>query len=217
MKKVLIVVGIAFLIGYFGGFGEMFREEAEATTNGYYDEVNIPYIATSLDTVSPTDVVYFANYLKDNSFKMPNGKIGKIPYFWGGKATDIDLTTGLDNNFLSIALEHSPTYGDRYRPYGLDCSGYVVYVMWLSGYKTFPDGSQNMYDTFVDTDVANVKTGDLAFIDSLGVTSHVGIVSIEDGVKYVYHCEGGNGIVKTALDETLTTYFTWLKTNPYVN
>ena len=215
MKKILIVVGVAFLIGYLF-FPNLFDEDQVQAIGGY-TESSIPYISTSKSYADASDVRYFAHYLYANTFLFPNGKVGKIPYFWNGKANNINLESGLDENFLSLKLENSPTHGNRYRPYGLDCSGYVVYVMWLSGYKSFPDGSQNMFNQFDTIAAANATTGDLAFIDDNGTTSHVGIISLESGIKYVYHSEGGNGIVKTRLDESLSTYFTTVKANPYVN
>lgn len=54
--------------------------------------------------------------------------VGKVNYFWGGKS----LVLGWDDRWGSlrkVTAEDSPTSG-TYRPYGLDCSGFVDWVFY---------------------------------------------------------------------------------------
>ena len=54
--------------------------------------------------------------------------VGKVNYFWGGKS----LVIGWDSRWGSIrkvTAEDSSTTG-TYRPYGLDCSGFVDWVFY---------------------------------------------------------------------------------------
>ncbi len=54
--------------------------------------------------------------------------VGKLNYFWGGKS----LVLGWDDRWgtlRQVTAAGSPTTG-TYRPYGMDCSGYVDWVLY---------------------------------------------------------------------------------------
>lgn len=123
--------------------------------------------------------------------------VGKVNYFWGGKSSVI----GWDSRWgtlRQVTAADSPTTG-TYRPYGLDCSGYVDWVFNNSLEYVIGHGggaaSQHTYCTDISWDEA--QPGDLAFFSD---DSHVGIVvsrSDTDGIL-VAHCSSGhNNVVVT--------------------
>ncbi len=74
------------------------------------------------------------NYVKNIA---PTGKSlkGNVSYFWGGKYNNIGRNPDWGKEKL-VTSPGSTTTG-TYRPYGLDCSGYVSWVFINSG---FPKG-----------------------------------------------------------------------------
>ena len=60
--------------------------------------------------------------------KAASSLVGKVNYFWGGKS----LTIGWDSRWgtlQKVTADESPTTG-TYRPYGIDCSGFVDWVFY---------------------------------------------------------------------------------------
>lgn len=120
--------------------------------------------------------------------------VGKVNYFWGGKSSAI----GWDSRWgtmQKVTAPGSQTTG-TYRPYGLDCSGFVDWVFNNAlGYKPGHGGgaaSQHGYCTPVSW--ADAQPGDLVFY---GDDSHVGIVGgrTEDGKLLIIHCSSGSNNV----------------------
>ena len=120
--------------------------------------------------------------------------VGKVNYFWGGKSNAI----GWDSRWgtmQKVTAPGSQTTG-TYRPYGLDCSGFVDWVFNNAlGYKPGHGGgaaSQHGYCTPVSW--ADAQPGDLVFY---GDDSHVGIVGgrTEDGKLLIIHCSSGSNNV----------------------
>lgn len=124
---------------------------------------------------------------------------GKVNYFWGGKS----LVIGWDSRWgqlKQVWADGSPTTG-TYRPYGLDCSGYIDWVFYnMSGgeYIIGHGGgahAQHTYCTEITWDEA--RPGDLVFYPE---DEHVGIVCgrAEDGGLLVIHCaSSANNVVIT--------------------
>ena len=124
---------------------------------------------------------------------------GKVNYFWGGKS----LALGWDSRWgqlRQVWADGSPTTG-TYRPYGLDCSGYIDWVFYnMSGgeYIIGHGGgahAQHTYCTEITWDEA--RPGDLVFYPE---DEHVGIVCgrDEDGGLLVIHCaSSANNVVIT--------------------
>lgn len=124
---------------------------------------------------------------------------GKVNYFWGGKS----LVIGWDSRWgqlRQVWADGSPSTG-TYRPYGLDCSGYVDWVFYnMSGgeYIIGHGGgahAQHTYCTEITWDEA--RPGDLVFYPE---DEHVGIVCgrAEDGGLLVIHCaSSANNVVIT--------------------
>ena len=125
--------------------------------------------------------------------------VGKVNYFWGGKS----LVIGWDARWGELrqvtAAGNSTT--DTYRPYGLDCSGFVDWVFYNATNGSYIIGhgggatAQHSYCT--DIPWANAQPGDLVFYPD---NSHVGIIGGRDanGELLVIHCASGyNNVVIT--------------------
>lgn len=125
--------------------------------------------------------------------------VGKVNYFWGGKS----LVLGWDDRWGTLRkvwAEGSSSTGS-WRPYGLDCSGFVDWVFYnISGgeYVMGHGGgasAQHTYCTAITWDEA--LPGDLVFYPS---DTHVGIVGGKDenGELLIVHCASGyNNVVIT--------------------
>ena len=125
--------------------------------------------------------------------------VGKVSYFWGGKSRVI----GWDSRWGTIqqvwAAGNSTT--GTYRPYGLDCSGFVDWVFYnvSNGAYTIGHGggahAQHTYCTGITW--TDAQPGDLVFYPG---DSHVGIVGgwDADGNILIIHCASGqNNVVIT--------------------
>ena len=125
--------------------------------------------------------------------------VGKVNYFWGGKS----LVIGWDARWGELRLvtaAGSSTTG-TYRPYGLDCSGFVDWVFYNQSGGSYVIGHgggaimQHSYCT--DISWADAQPGDLVFYPD---NSHVGIVGGRDanGELLIIHCASGyNNVVIT--------------------
>ena len=125
--------------------------------------------------------------------------VGKVNYFWGGKS----LVIGWDarwGELRQVTAAGSSTTG-TYRPYGLDCSGFVDWVIYnQSGgsYIIGHGGGATMQHSYcTDISWADAQPGDLVFYPN---NSHVGIVGGRDanGELLIIHCASGyNNVVIT--------------------
>ena len=125
--------------------------------------------------------------------------VGKVNYFWGGKS----LAFGWDarwGELRQVTAAGSSTTG-TYRPYGLDCSGFVDWVFYnQSGgnYVIGHGGGATMQHSYcTDISWADAQPGDLVFYPD---NSHVGIVGGWDvnGELLIIHCASGyNNVVIT--------------------
>ena len=128
--------------------------------------------------------------------------VGKVNYFWGGKS----LVIGWDarwGELRQVTAAGSSTTG-TYRPYGLDCSGFVDWVIYnQSGgsYVIGHGGGATMQHSYcTDISWADAQPGDLVFYPD---NSHVGIVGGRDanGELLIIHCASGyNNVVITGLE-----------------
>lgn len=128
--------------------------------------------------------------------------VGKVNYFWGGKS----LTIGWNpiwGTTMRVTAAGSPTTG-TYRPYGLDCSGFVDWAFYNASAGSYIMGhgggtySQHAYCTPIAWSEA--QPGDLVFYPG---DSHVGIVGgrDENGSLLIIHCaSGANNVVITDAD-----------------
>ena len=125
--------------------------------------------------------------------------VGKVNYFWGGKS----LVMGWDNRWGTVqkVTADGSTSTGTYRPYGLDCSGFVDWVFYNATDGSYVIGhgggaaSQHTYCTGIAWNEA--MPGDLVFYDD---DEHVGIVGgwDENGNPLIIHCASGyNNVVIT--------------------
>lgn len=128
--------------------------------------------------------------------------VGKVNYFWGGKS----LVLGWDPRWgttMQVTAAGSSSTG-TYRPYGMDCSGYVDWVFYNATGGEYIIGhgggaaAQHSYCNAISWDEA--LPGDLVFYPE---DSHVGIVGgrDENGNLLIIHCaSGANNVVITGAD-----------------
>ena len=125
--------------------------------------------------------------------------VGKVNYFWGGKS----LVIGWDarwGELRQVTAAGNSTTG-TYRPYGLDCSGFVDWVFYNAtngSYIIGHGGGATMQHSYC-TDISweDARPGDLVFYPD---NSHVGIVGGRDanGELLIIHCASGyNNVVIT--------------------
>lgn len=125
--------------------------------------------------------------------------VGKVNYFWGGKS----LVIGWDarwGELRQVTATGSSTTG-TYRPYGLDCSGFVDWAFYNAtggSYVIGHGGGATMQHSYcTNISWADAQPGDLVFYPD---NSHVGIVGGRDanGELLIIHCASGhNNVVIT--------------------
>ena len=125
--------------------------------------------------------------------------VGKVNDFWGGKS----LVIGWDprwGTMQKVWADGSPSTG-TYRPYGMDCSGFVDWVFYnMSGgsYIIGHGGGARMQHSYCTPITwAEARPGDLVFYPE---DTHVGIVGgwDENGNILIIHCASGqNNVVIT--------------------
>ncbi|MFG6351212.1 MAG: C40 family peptidase [Oscillospiraceae bacterium] len=119
--------------------------------------------------------------------------VGKVNYFWGGKSS----ATGWDPRWGTLMKVTSPgndTSG-TYRPFGLDCSGFLDWVLKNVGLPS--DGHWYINRNLTAVSTADAKPGDFALYPD---ASHIGVVvgRNEAGKLLICHCASGqNNIVIT--------------------
>ena len=128
--------------------------------------------------------------------------VGKVNYFWGGKS----LVIGWDvrwGELRQVTAAGSSTTG-TYRPYGLDCSGFVDWVFFNQSGGSYVighgGGATMQHSHCTNISWADAQPGDLVFYPD---NSHVGIVGGRDanGELLIIHCASGyNNVVITGLE-----------------
>mgnify|MGYP000335629102 FL=1 len=128
--------------------------------------------------------------------------VGKVNYFWGGKS----LVFGWDaqwGELRQVTAAGSSTTG-TYRPYGLDCSGFVDWVFFNQSDGSYVighgGGAKMQHSHCTNISWADAQPGDLVFYPD---NSHVGIVGGRDanGELLIIHCASGyNNVVITGLE-----------------
>ena len=125
--------------------------------------------------------------------------VGKVNYFWGGKS----LVIGWDvrwGELRQVTAAGNSTTG-TYRPYGLDCSGFVDWVFYNQSGGSYVighgGGATMQHNYCTEISWADAQPGDLVFYPD---NSHVGIVGGRDanGELLIIHCASGyNNVVIT--------------------
>ena len=125
---------------------------------------------------------------------------GKVTYFWGGKY----LVLGTDPRWgvsTQVWAAGSPTTG-TYRPYGLDCSGFVDWAFYNASEGTYIIGRGGgviaQHNNCRSISWSEAIPGDLVFYPG---DSHIGIVVgwTSGGSILICHCASGsqNGVYVT--------------------
>ena len=119
--------------------------------------------------------------------------VGKVNYFWGGKSYVI----GWDPRWGQLAKVWSAGNSSTgtYRPFGLDCSGFIDWALRNAGLHS--DGHWYINRNLTAVSQADALPGDLALYPD---ASHVGMVvgRNEAGKLLVCHCSSGqNNVVVT--------------------
>ena len=125
--------------------------------------------------------------------------VGKVNYFWGGKS----LVLGWDSRWgqlTKVSAAGSPTTG-TYRPFGLDCSGFVDWVFYNTSGGSYVigrgGGAGSQHRNCAQISWGSVQPGDLVFYPG---DDHIGIVGgkSETGHWLIIHCASGrNNVVIT--------------------
>jgi hypothetical protein len=120
---------------------------------------------------------------------------GKVNYFWGGKS----YSYGMDERWgetKKVTSENSVSTG-TFRPFGLDCSGYVTWCFLQLGYtkeevkNLIGSGTWNQWHKSYEIEWEELLPGDLAFKNNPeDGSNHVGIcIGYNDKDKPVFaHC-----------------------------
>ena len=119
--------------------------------------------------------------------------VGKVNYFWGGKSYVI----GWDSRWGTLQKVTSPgsSTSGTYRPYGLDCSGFLDWALHNAGLRS--DGHWYIGRNLTAVSQAEALPGDFALYPD---ASHVGLIvgRNEAGKLLVCHCSYGmNNVVVT--------------------
>lgn len=138
--------------------------------------------------------------------------VGQVNYFWGGKSSAI----GWDSRWgtsMEVTSPGSSTTG-TYRPFGLDCSGYVTWVFYNMGLplETIGHGTTAQWNHSTSIPESIAEPGDLAIlaVSYSRKVNHIGIVvgRDEENNILVAHCTAGaNNVVITTADETGFMHF----------
>ncbi len=123
--------------------------------------------------------------------------LGKVGYFWGGKsAAGWNDDWGKQRIVTSLGSKTSGTY----RPYGLDCSGYVDWCYKTAGIGDMlaKGGTGWQWGQSNEITADELQPGDLVF-KNIGSASenHVGLYlgTDDNGNKLYLHCAGSSGVV----------------------
>lgn len=132
--------------------------------------------------------------------------VGKVNYFWGGKSLVIGWNS-LWGTIQKVWADGSSTTG-TYRPYGLDCSGFVDWVFYNATkgmyYPSQGGGALDQHANSTPITWEAAQPGDLVFYPD---DEHVGIVAgfNDDGNILIVHCASGyNNVVITGIEGFVT-------------
>ena len=135
--------------------------------------------------------------------------LGKVPYFWGGKSS-----AGWNNSWnkqRKVTSAGSSSSGS-YRPYGLDCSGFVDRSFKTAGFgNVMEGGTGSQWGKSSPISRSELQIGDLGFkqAPSSSGINHVGIYvgKNSSGQELFIHCASGRGVViTTARGGSLNTF-----------
>ncbi|MFT9493898.1 C40 family peptidase [Anaerosolibacter sp.] len=164
--------------------------------------------------LSQEEIATFKSYIPvgvtvegDRIVEIAESLEGKVHYFWGGKSTAIGWDSRWGTN-MEVTSPGSPTTG-TFRPFGLDCSGYISWVFINMGLpiETIGHGTTTQWNASTSIQLSEVKPGDLTFLAAPGTrkVNHIGIVvgRTDDGQIMVIHCSSGANNVTISTAESV--------------
>lgn len=138
-----------------------------------------------------------------NAVKTALSLVGKVNYFWGGKS----YVTGWDSRWgqTTLVFSDGSTTTGKYRPFGLDCSGFIDWTLRNAGLPS--DGHWYVGTNLTAVSEADALPGDLALFPG---EYHVGMVvgRNESGQLLICHCNARDNNV--SVTDYSTTGFTQL-------
>lgn len=187
-------------------------EELDGTLGSFREQfgflvADAPEVSSSVATVVDADIATqtsnITNPQRKAIIQTALSLVGKVPYFWGGKSK-----AGWNDAWGKpqlVTAEGSSSTG-KYKPYGLDCSGFVDWVYRTSGVGDMLSpspyggirGPWRMSHAIAENELL---PGDLVIMYDPAKTSRVNHIGIfykhDDTGKNVYiHCSSsGNGVV----------------------
>lgn len=189
--------------GALGDFQSSYQYAIVPAVDGSEDAGSVKKIIRPVDTI-PLSQTEYAEYV--NSISDPDRKalietgfsiLGKVGYFWGGKSA-----AGWNDSWGNQKLVTSP--GSRstgtYRPYGLDCSGYVDWCYKTAGIGDMlsKGGTGWQWGQSYEITADDLLPGDLVFQHvGSSAENHVGLYvgTDVDGNRLYLHCAGSSGVV----------------------
>ena len=161
-------------------------------------EITNPDVKNTLDAL-PMDLSADRRKAVETALQL----VGKVNYFWGGKSYVI----GWDSRWgqlSKVTADGSPSSG-TYRPYGLDCSGFIDWALRNAGLPS--DGHWYVGTNLAEVTQADALPGDMALYPD---DSHIGMVVGRDGAGklLICHCSSGNNNV--VVTEFIASGFTAL-------
>ena len=176
--------------------------QADALDELLFDRAALASLAGSL-TITNADVLEVLNALppdlsadRRKVVETALRLVGKVNYFWGGKS----YVMGWDSRWGQLARVTAPDSSTTgtYRPYGLDCSGFLDWALRNAGQPS--DGHWYIGTNLNEVTEADALPGDMALNAD---ASHIGVVVGRDstGQLLICHCSAGaNNVVVTEFE-----------------
>ena len=135
--------------------------------------------------------------------------VGKVNYFWGGKSYVI----GWDPRWGTLQKVTSPgsSTSGTYRPYGLDCSGFLDWALRNAGLHS--DGHWYIGRNLTAVSQAEAQPGDFALYPD---NSHVGLIVGRNAVGKLLVCHCSYGMNNVVVTEFAASGFTDVGRQPLV-
>ena len=127
--------------------------------------------------------------------------VGKVNYFWGGKSYVI----GWDPRWGTLQKVTSPesSASGTYRPYGLDCSGFLDWALRNAGLHS--DGNWYIGRNLTTVSLADAQPGDFALYPD---ASHISVVVGRNAAVKLLICHCFYGISNVVVTEFSAFDFT---------
>ena len=187
-------------------------EELDGTLGSFKEQfgflvVDAPGVGSDVQELIDDDIVAKTTNITDPKRKAiiqtALSLVGKVPYFWGGKSA-AGWNDAWNQPRLVTAAGSSST--GKYKPYGLDCSGFVDWVYRTAGIGDMLSpspygGIRGPWKVSYAIKESELLPGDLVIMydpDKTSKVNHIGIFYGHDanGKNLYIHCSSsGSGVV----------------------